>query len=306
MNMRALRRTLLIVVTAIVFTSPTLNAAMQIPDQIKEVVGFLFVDDPSGRVVPQGTGFFVGVFKPGSTNEGHAYFITAKHVLYRRTDNRLYESMYLRLNTISGGSDVGKIELRDSGKQKNVFLPSDPTVDLAAIILAPDPKRHAAKILTSDYLTTKEQFKQLGEGSDIFFTGLFVSHVGERKNYPIVRFGRVALLSDEPIDFVNFKSERVKAELVLIEAQSYGGNSGSPVFYYLGADRQPGSLIIGPPELKLAGVMSGSFNDIVEVKAAQTAVVPVVTPNNGIAAVVPAYKLSELLFSDELKKQRGY
>ncbi|HYX72829.1 MAG TPA: hypothetical protein VE732_08660, partial [Nitrososphaera sp.] len=191
-------------------------------------------------------------------------------------------------------------------KNQNVFFHQDPNVDLAAIPMAPNETRHQAKILPDDFVTTKSEFEKLGigEGSDVFFTGLFTSHVGASKNYPIVRFGRVALISDEPIDFINFKKEAIKTDLLIIEAQSYGGNSGSPVFYYIGSDRNPGALVVGPPILKLAGVMSGSFTDIVQVKTAQTAVIPVVTPNMGIAAVVPAYKLHELLFSEQLKKQR--
>src|SRR5664280_2800196 len=38
-----------------------------------------------------------------------------------------------------------------------------------------------------------------------------------------------------------------------------GGNSGAPVFFYLGADRVPGQLMIGPEEIRLAGVMRGTF-----------------------------------------------
>jgi hypothetical protein len=282
--------------------------AMRIPDQVKDIVAFIFVENPKGgSPIPFGTGFFIGVVKQGTTG-GHCYMITARHVLFRPADKKLFSEIYLRLNTLSGGSEIVKVPLHDTGAAKNVFFHSDPTVDLAAIAFGPDEKRHSTKILPNSYLTSKDDFANLGigDGSDVFFTGLFVSHVGDKRNYPIVRFGRVALLSDEPIDFVDFKNDRVKANLILMEAQSYGGNSGSPVFYYLGSDRQPGNLVVGEPVLKLAGVMSGSFNDIIEVKTLQTAAVSVATPNNGIAAVVPAYKLSELLFSDELKKQRGY
>jgi hypothetical protein len=243
--------------------------AMRIPDQVKDIVAFIFVDNPKGgSPIPFGTGFFVGVVKEGTTG-GHCYMITARHVLFRPTDKKLFPEIYLRLNTLSGASEIVKVPLRDSGPAKNVFFHSDPTVDLVAIATAPDEKRHSTKVVPASFLTSKEDFTNLGigEGSDVFFTGLFVSHVGDKKNYPIARFGKVALLSDEPIDFLDFKGDRIKADLILIEAESYGGNSGSPVFYYLGSDRQPGALIVGAPVLKLAGVISGSFNDIIEVKS---------------------------------------
>jgi hypothetical protein len=121
-----------------------------------------------------------------------------------------------------------------------------------------------------------------------------------KRNYPIVRFGRVALVTDERIDFGG-----VKAELYLMETSSYGGNSGSPVFFYLGTDREPGSVVVGKPVLELAGVMSGRFNDAVEVEALETAVKNFVRPSMGIAGVVPAYKLHDILFSKELTELRA-
>ena len=282
---------------------------MRIPDEVKDLVVFIFVENPKGgSPTPRGTGFFVGVVKDETEGGGHCYMMTARHVLFRSADKKLFNEIYLRFNTLAGGSEVARVVLRESGPGQNVFSHSDPSVDLVAIAVAPDSNKHSTKVLTSAYLTSKEDFAKLGigQGSDVFFTGLFVPHLGDQKNYPIARFGRVALLSDEPIDWVDFKGESIMADLILIEAQCYGGNSGSPVFYYLGSDRFPGGMVVGPPILKLAGVISGSFNDVIEVKTVQTATVPVVASNNGIAAVVPAYKLSELLFSPDLKKERGY
>jgi hypothetical protein len=97
-------------------------------------------------------------------------------------------------------------------------------------------------------------------------------------------------------------------ELYLVETQSYGGNSGSPVFFLFGADRNPGSIIIGPSVLKLAGIMRGSFNEsrlIGFVQPAAVPPIPVSSQNIGIAAVTPAHLLHEILFSDGLKKFRN-
>ena len=117
----------------------------------------------------------------------------------------------------------------------------------------------------------------------------------------IVRFGQVALITEEKIDW---KGE--KTDLYLIEAGSFGGNSGSPVFFYLGSEREPGSIIVGPPVLKIAGVMQGTFLDAQEIKVAQTKATPFSLSNMGIAAVVPCYKLYEILHSEEIKKIRGF
>ena len=93
-------------------------------------------------------------------------------------------------------------------------------------------------------------------------------------------------------------------DLYLMESSSYGGNSGSPVFFYLGADRQPGALILGSPVLRLAGVMMGTFQDIQPVRFIEQAPVPISVASMGISAVIPAYKLHEILFGEELTKAR--
>lgn len=277
-------------------------SAMKIPSEVKEIVGFICVESPNGDAIPQGTGFFVGILDANDKNKWHSYLVTTKHVIQDQANKRFLPAICLRLNTNDGMSEIIKIPLTESGSKKNIFLHADPTVDLVAIPMAPNPERHKAKILTDDYLTSKEDFEHLkiGEGSDVFFTGLFTPHIGLSRNYPIVRFGRVALISEEKINL----GGGVLTDLILVEASAYGGNSGSPVFYYLGSDREPGSLIVGPPILKLAGIVSGYFPDIQPIQAIESKVMQVVTQNLGITAVVPAYKLHELLFSEELKNQR--
>jgi hypothetical protein len=59
------------------------------------------------------------------------------------------------------------------------------------------------------------------------------------------------------------------------------------------------------PVMKLAGIMKGFFGEQQKIKFIETVKVPVVSSNLGIAAVIPAYKLHEILFSDNLKKLRS-
>jgi hypothetical protein len=277
--------------------------AAPIPPEVKSVVGFLFISGKqSGEFLPYGTGCFVGIKDPKNADRAFVYLVTAKHVL-QATDHKSWLSkIFLRLNTRTGGSEILEIPLSFSGVDRTVFLHSDSSVDLAAIPCLPDQVKFDFKILPEELLTTEQDFKTLGitEGSEVFFTGLFSPYLGTRKNYPVVRFGRVSLITDEKIRFVDRD-----ADLYLVESGSYGGNSGSPVFFYLGSDRNPGMLVVGPPILKLAGVMSGSFLDLQPVSAVETARMNVAPSNMGIAAVVPAYKLRELLFSADLLKQRG-
>ena len=190
------------------------------------------------------------------------------------------------------------------GEKRNVFTHNDPSVDIAVIPFLPNKEMFDFKYLTDDMITTEKMYKNLEirEGSDVFFTGLFSPYPGARRNYPIVRFGRVALVTDEKIEWQPGK----KMDLYLVEVGSFGGNSGAPVFFYLGQDRKPGSLILGGPVIKLAGVMMGKYLDLNEIKVIETKKSNLAPSSMGVAAVVPGYRLHEVLFSKEIKKHRGF
>jgi hypothetical protein len=254
------------------------------------------------QLKPWGTAFFVGVKDPKDEKRSFVYLVTAKHVLQDGDRKSWLPKVFLRLNTRNGDSGLIEIPIIPAGGNRTVFLhPQDSTADVAVIPALPDEKRFDFKFLPAEFLTSKKDFADLKivEGSEVFFTGLFSPHVGTRRNYPVIRFGRVAMITDERVKFGDYE-----VDLYLVETGSYGGNSGAPVFFYLGSDREPGSLIVGPPVLKLAGVMSGTFLDIQPVRAVETAKIAVAPSNMGIAAVVPAYKVLEILAGPALAAQR--
>ncbi len=293
---------LMLVVVAICIGFDSLLAA-PIPPEVKSVVVFVFVPgNKPDQYMPYGTAFFVGVKSPKSPDRSFVYLVTAKHVLQTPDQKSWLPNILLRLNTKTGDSEILKVPVTLSGTDKTVFFHPDSSVDIAVIPALPDEKKFDFKILPEEMITTEKDFKDLKitEGSEVFFTGLFSGYLGARKNYPIVRFGRVSLVTDEKIRFAN-----QDAQLYLIESGSYGGNSGSPVFFYFGSDRTPGMLVVGPPVLKLAGVMKGCFQDCQPVTEIETSKASIAQSNMGVAAVVPAFKLHELLFGPELAKQRG-
>lgn len=296
-----MRKIFIILLIFIAFITAQISFALPIPPEVKTIISFIYVQGKDGKLVPNGTGFFVGVKLAEKPDTFNVYLVTAKHVLQTEDKKSFFREVFIRLNKKDGNVEILRLPLIKEGKNKNVYLHEDLTVDLAVIPALPDQQQYDFKFLPDDFITTKEDFQKLKirEGSEVFFTGLFLPHIGEQKNYPIVRFGRVALITDEKIDW-----DGVKTELYLVETTSYGGNSGSPVFFYLGAEREPGSIIIGNPVLKLAGVMKGYFGLLQPVQFAETSKIPVVSSNIGIAGVIPAYKLHDILFSEELKRQR--
>lgn len=276
--------------------------AAAIPDEIKKVVAFVYVKNAKGDFIPNGTAFFVGVPDPANPGRSFGNLVTAKHVLTTVEGGPWLDRVWLRLAMKSGGTYTAEIELHSDGPKKNVFVHTDPSVDIAVIPALPNEETIEFRMLSADLITSRADFPKLNisEGSEVFFTGLFTPHQGQNKNYPVVRFGRVAMLSDERIDW-----NGTPTDLYLIESWSFGGNSGSPVFFFLGSDRVPGSIILGPPELRLAGVMKGFFNDKQAIQVIPTGAVPVSVSNMGIAAVVPSYHIQEILFSDELRAVRA-
>jgi hypothetical protein len=112
----------------------------------------------------------------------------------------------------------------------------------------------------------------------------------------------MALMTEEKVLW----DKNQMVELYLIESASYAGNSGSPVFLFLGPERTAGKFILGGRIIKLAGVMQGYFGEHAPIEFVETANTPVARQSVGIAAVVPAYKLKEILFSDAAKVQRGF
>lgn len=273
-------------------------SATQIPQEVKKCVAFIFTGEKADSLKPYGTGFFVSI-QDSIDSVIYGYFVTAKHVL-KDKNNNYFENIFIRLNKKNGSSDTIAVPLFNKGKPKFV-VDIDPTVDIAIIPAFPDTKIYDYLFIPHNMITTKEMFikENIREGDDVFFTGLFTPHYGREYNLPIVRFGKVALISEEKVFW-----DSLLTDLYLIETTSFGGNSGSPLFFYLSGDRIPGVISPGG-KLLLAGIVKGYFGEstrpgLVETKS------KFVWPfeNSGIAAIVPAYKLYDLLFSDRLKKLR--
>lgn len=112
------------------------------------------------------------------------------------------------------------------------------------------------------------------------------------------------VIPDEKVEWKQGKNQPPKMlDLYLLECQSFGGNSGSPVFFQLNPFRNLGEL--RQSQIFLAGIMMGSFLNGSEIQVFETDTKAMSLQNIGIAAVVPAYKLHELLFSEEVAKERS-
>jgi hypothetical protein len=197
---------------------------------------------------------------------------------------------------------------------QNLFPSHEAGVDLALVQIGlGNISRFDLMLLPTAMIATTANTSQMtiAPGTDLFFSGMFSEYLGVTQMEPIVRFGRVAMLPREPVDYYG-----TSEDLILAEVFSFGGNSGSPVFYYEGIERPNGSIVVGgSPIIKLAGVMQGYFfgneHAIGSAVSAQGATqseqptgIPVFPPNSGIAAIIPAQKILDILAYPELKMRQ--
>ena len=269
-----------------------------VADRIPEVfnkgaIGFVFLRDTNGSFIPNGTCFFVGV---SNTNRTFCHLVTAKHVL-QDTNKSFFSQVFVRLNKPGGGTEFAVVPLNNGPFR--VFTHQNPGVDLAVIPVPPKiVSRHQIQMIPSDLIATTNHIRNLKirEGDEMFFMGLFTPFIGAQANIPIVRFGRLSMLTDELIPMGSDGPQH----FYFMETQVFGGNSGSPVFFYFDQFRNPNDT-----QLLLAGVVYGYFPNDAPIIFAESRMVPLSRGNTGIALVTPGYLINEILFSDELKKLRG-
>jgi hypothetical protein len=94
-------------------------------------------------------------------------------------------------------------------------------------------------------------------------------------------------------------NNQVAFDAYFVETFAFGGNSGSPVFFYSSTEDRP---------VMVAGVMKGYFVDFEPVLSAKsiadTRSTSMSQNNSGIAIVVPAEHIRQILHSEELEKSR--
>lgn len=273
-------RTLLL---TMLFVSPLL--AEKFPAQVKKSITFVFSKDTNNRLVLQGTGFFV-LMKTSQSSDtaSFGYLVTSKSVL-KRTDGRYLDTVYVRINRKDGYSDSLIVQLTVDGVPR-YFLHPDSTIDLAVIPAFPDVNRYDVLYIPSGMIAAGDVFtrENIAEGNEVFTIGAMASHIGVFKNFPAVRYGRIAQMSDE-----KYQWGKTYTEFYLIESDLSLGSTGAPVYYYSGPVRDSAGTV-RQGKMLLFGVVCGDYG----------------TPGgpSGLVRVTPGYKLNELLNQPAVAAER--
>ena len=254
---------------------------MRIDRRLKDIVTFLYREE-NGEYLPIGTAFHVLIVQGGA---GFNHVVTCKHVVRPVLED--HQPVYARLHR----SDRLGVEYRPL--EDSWTYHDDESVDLAVLPTRPTGEPISLAAIGEGELLTRETLQKGGqllcEGDDVFFIGLFEPFTGQDRNLPIVRFGKIAMLTDQPL-----QGEYGLAECYLLECQAFPFNSGSPVFCTV----LENGLIVH----KLLAVIVGYFPKEQRVHLGAQGLS--VFAHVGISTAVPVDKLHEILHGERLVEAR--
>jgi hypothetical protein len=268
----------------------------RIPDAALEGIIYLYssVVDAQNDSRSGGSGFFIMDPSVVVSDLGVLYAVTNAHVI--EDGNTV-----IRLNTKDG-----KFATFDYTEQQWMIHPDKDDIAICAMETL-NPNLHIHKEITPEMLLKREEIAafRIGPGDDIFVVGRFINSQGKVRNIPSVRFGNISQMPFEPIEqgrvFGKFQQESF-----LVEARSISGFSGSPVFLILRASdsRQEPGFQLSTDVFRLLGIQWGYIRDWEPVWDSAEATGLRVHLNTGMMAVVPAWKLGDLLRSEALREHK--
>jgi hypothetical protein len=269
---------------------------MQIHPAIRKCVVYLGYEVAVGSTIVRhvgGTGFIVGLPVPGVPNVGAMFIVTAKHVIEDIAKADRNRHVFVRANRPHAGTTW-------TPTPPDAWIKhGDPCVDLAILgfdISGTDALAYPVDSFASSDVIHKEA---IGPGDEVFMTGLFVGHPGQDRNIPILRAGNIAAMPEEDVSMKYGLSDAY-----LIESRSTGGLSGSPVFVYVGKQRTLGGAFIverGRQSFYLLGLVHGHWDAETDSDIKVDAATEEEGVNMGIAMIVPAQRIVEILSAPQIK-----
>ncbi len=251
-----------------------------------------------------GTGFFVHV-RLKHEPWVQIYAVTNKHV-------------------IDGGFGVLRVNTRDDKFTTIASVydswfqhPDGDDIAVLPLDLAQQHKRNS--ISMASFVTEKMAYENtIGVGDEVFLIGRLVTREGTVQNKPVARFGHLSMMRDAIM-----RDDGQRQESFLIECRSVSGFSGSPVFVsskrldYVALNPGGDLRIVGAEHVE--GLSEGlwllgvDWSHVPLMKPTYTKDTPRSSPvpnvyadmNTGIAGVVPAWRLRQLLERSDLVAQRA-
>ena len=270
-----------------------------------------------------GSGFLCHVSLPNNPKWAELYVVTNWHVVDRA------KNPVIRLNRKDGSTECVQTNSADW------FRHSDGD-DVAVFPLRTQYEHlkiwslHIRNFVTRQLIVDED----IGIGDDTVMIGRFVNHEGKQKNSPAVRFGNIAMMADETI----VTEYGVAQESFLVEVRSLPGYSGSAVLI-CSAGSGPGSndmsvrrkgksrlggeidkinvfeqanfetlmTFMEPKGPYLLGIDFCHINRktvVLDRDGNKTEDALYIQENTGMAGVIPAWKIADVLNGEELLAMR--
>src|SRR5690606_28466461 len=140
----------------------------------------------------------------------------------------------------------------------------------------------------------------INAGDETITLGRYSKHSGGKQNLVTARFGHISMLPTEPV--IQDDRGSFPQDSFLVETYSVSGYSGSPVFLQLEPDDREAEERVEKRKAYLLGVDWGHFDFTGEVMTDQRT--GRIKAPSGMMCVVPAWKLQDLLYSNEMKQRR--
>jgi len=274
---------------------------MLLDQRTRRSVAFLMLKDSAGELIPVGSAFVIGAW--AGVDRRALYVVTTQHLVQQAGRNTLH----LRLRREDN-------EPVDVPYEPEHWILHD-SADVAIARFAGDTSL-VESISLEQEMADREWLleKDVDAGAEVFSVGLFVAGVpGESREQwvapvPVARFGNIAMMPGDKIPVEILPNTLTYVEAFLVEARSFGGVSGSPVYVYLqgGHNRAYGPFL--PGFGRLLGLVSGHWD--IPSKVAMPSDWPtnisdaISMLNAGMAIVTPAQAIVDILRGDELLRER--
>ena len=194
------------------------------PNLLKTIV-FIGHRGKDGKPVLHGTGFqFARMWRHDGLEGYTRYIVTAKHNIAEAMDKGQHE-VFVRYESRTEGQGLVLryfptsewLSHEDGFVDVSVLLLDDTVDEVGGVVFVMD-----------DFLSSSEIARYgVGVGNEVATIGLFLSHHGEERNEPVVRMGNISCM---PRERIQSRKRFGAVNGYIIEARSFGGLSGSPVF----------------------------------------------------------------------------
>lgn len=269
----------------------------RIPDEwLKNIYLYPTKEDAASDTTTGGSGFLVCI-RSIETGNQYIYAVTNRHVIDRG------KSPVIRLNKLNGESDV--LELSESNW---IFHPYG---DDVAVCLLESPDTENISWISREQILTKEMLEitNVGLGDNVCMAGRFKHLPGET----VLRFGNIA--TAETV-MIRDETRNLSQESFVVEMRSLPGFSGSPVivYGYIRLEHRPKVPSDHPLRHNSTWLLGIDWchihheepvrNGEGDEKGHPMKDKSYVQSNSGMAGVVPAWKLVELLDSEDFVMDR--